>query len=398
MDNTLNQSPKPCDELLLSAYLDGEVTPDERAAAESHLESCAPCRSFIDTVRRAEDELRRCVVPAIPRARVLDQTRNLDSTGNQRRRFAWRIAWAAAAFVCVMTGLALGLDLRTSSVQRIARTEPHGTGAIQEPSARPPVATVPRFETQPVIVPRRDMPPAAGDPAQGVTALPPKLPDHAAPTTSPQTPDKPAMAALNIELPAPYFGGTPLSYFSDNLEEPNYKPRPPFLAPIGARLLSKGRPVTSSESSPRFGRFNMLTDGAKGYEQAHLIELAAGTQYVQVDLGGPCTLYAIVVWHFFAADRVYFDVIVRAAADETFTKNLVELYNNDIDDSSGLGIGRDKEYIESNEGRLIDCHGKVGRYVRCYSNGNTTDEMNHYVEVEVWGIPVDSTAAGATSP
>ena len=29
-----------------------------------------------------------------------------------------------------------------------------------------------------------------------------------------------------------------------------------------------------------------------------------------------------------------------------------------------------------------------GRYIRLYSNGNTSDNANHYVEVEVWGNPV----------
>jgi hypothetical protein len=29
-----------------------------------------------------------------------------------------------------------------------------------------------------------------------------------------------------------------------------------------------------------------------------------------------------------------------------------------------------------------------GRYVRLYSNGNTSNDLNHYVEVEVYGTPV----------
>ncbi|NUM52793.1 MAG: hypothetical protein HUU46_04035 [Candidatus Hydrogenedentes bacterium] len=85
-------------------------------------------------------------------------------------------------------------------------------------------------------------------------------------------------------------------------------------------------------------------------------------------------------------ERVYFDVVVRTADDADFTANVHTAYNNDYDNSSGLGIGKDKEYIEGYEGRLIDCGGTVGRYVRCYSKGNTTDELNHYVEVEVWGF------------
>ena len=34
---------------------------------------------------------------------------------------------------------------------------------------------------------------------------------------------------------------------------------------------------------------------------------------------------------------------------------------------------------------VLDAKGKKGRYVRLYSNGNTSDELNHYCEVEVFG-------------
>ena len=44
-------------------------------------------------------------------------------------------------------------------------------------------------------------------------------------------------------------------------------------------------------------------------------------------------------------------------------------------------------YIETYQGKLIDAKGVKGRYVRLYSNGNTTNKMNHYIEVEVWGKP-----------
>ena len=45
------------------------------------------------------------------------------------------------------------------------------------------------------------------------------------------------------------------------------------------------------------------------------------------------------------------------------------------------------EWIETNEGRLIDAKGVKGRYVRLYSNGNTSNDMNHYIEIEVYGRP-----------
>jgi len=74
--------------------------------------------------------------------------------------------------------------------------------------------------------------------------------------------------------------------------------------------------------------------------------------------------------------------------DPDFVSGVTTVFNNDHDNSAGLGIGRDKEYIEVNEGRLIDSKGVAARYVRVYSQGNTSNDMNHYVEVEVHGTPV----------
>ena len=42
--------------------------------------------------------------------------------------------------------------------------------------------------------------------------------------------------------------------------------------------------------------------------------------------------------------------------------------------------------IIRSEGKLFDPKGAKGRYVRLYSNGNTTNDLNHYVEVEVYGL------------
>ena len=63
------------------------------------------------------------------------------------------------------------------------------------------------------------------------------------------------------------------------------------------------------------------------------------------------------------------------------------LFNNDHDNTSGLGAGQDMNYIETSEGRLVDAKGAIARYVRLYSNGNNANNLNHYVEVEVWGRP-----------
>jgi hypothetical protein len=51
-----------------------------------------------------------------------------------------------------------------------------------------------------------------------------------------------------------------------------------------------------------------------------------------------------------------------------------------------MGRGEDNPYVESRYGLLVDAKGTPGRYVRLYSNGNTANDMNHYIEVEVFGV------------
>ena len=85
-------------------------------------------------------------------------------------------------------------------------------------------------------------------------------------------------------------------------------------------------------------------------------------------------------------ERVYKDVIVQISNDEKCLKDVTTIFNNDHDDSAKLGVkGTDKEYRERNEGRPIDAKLAKGRYVRCYSNGSTSEPVNNYIEIEVFG-------------
>ena len=192
---------------------------------------------------------------------------------------------------------------------------------------------------------------------------------------------------LKIELPEPYFGGTPLDYFGSNLEEPNYKPRPPFFVPRGVVNVAEGKPVTSSVTGPEFGELGFLVDGDKSYKDESLLALDRGLQWIQIDFGTPCDLHALTLWHFHQGDRVYFDVMVQVADDSEFTTNVRTVFNNDHDNTSGLGIGTDKEYIESYKSKFVDLKGIRATSIRFYSKGNTTDDFNHYVEAEVFGKP-----------
>ncbi|MBP1598589.1 MAG: hypothetical protein H6Q05_3966 [Acidobacteria bacterium] len=193
------------------------------------------------------------------------------------------------------------------------------------------------------------------------------------------------LVPLPVVLPQPMFEGTPQNLRVPNLEKPRYKAREPFLAPAGVVNVARRKKVTSSNTEPIFGDLSMLTDGDRSGEEGSEIELAQGKQHVTVDLGAAHEIYAVLFWHFHNTPRVYFDVIVQIADDPQFTNNVRTLFNNDHDNSSGMGAGKEMNYVETSEGRLVDAKGSLARYVRLYSNGNNANEMNHYVEIEVFG-------------
>lgn len=194
------------------------------------------------------------------------------------------------------------------------------------------------------------------------------------------------LVPIDLELPAPAFKGTPVPQKEPNVEKPAGKPRPPFLAPEGTVNLALGRRVTASDPVPISGELDLVTDGDKEASDFGYLATRAGSEWVQVDLGQKATIYAVVVWHNHADARVYRDVIVQVSDDPDFL-DAHTAFNNDYDNTSGMGIGTDMGYVETSEGKLIDCKGLEGRFVRFYSKGSTVDNKNHYTEVSVYGKP-----------
>jgi len=196
------------------------------------------------------------------------------------------------------------------------------------------------------------------------------------------------MVPLKIELPRPLFVGTPVPLNVPNVEPPRKGKRPDFMAPQGTVNLGRNQKVTSSDSEPVMGTLDLITDGDKEGSEGSWVELGPGKQWVQIDLGKEANIYAVLVWHYHSQARVYHDVVVQVSDDPKFEKDVTTIFNNDSANELGLGAGKDRPYVETFEGKLIDAGGVKGRYVRLYSQGNTTNKMNHYVEVEVYGRPV----------
>jgi hypothetical protein len=158
------------------------------------------------------------------------------------------------------------------------------------------------------------------------------------------------------------------------------------MVPAGTVLLSKGRKVTGSDDNPIIGTLDLITDGDKDAGEGYFVELLDGLQWVQIDLEKSAAIHAIWLWHFHSQKRAYHDVIVRISDDPEFKTGVTTVFNNDYDNSAQLGKATDNPYVETRFGLIVDGKGTKGRYVRLYSNGNTSNEMNHYIEVEVFGI------------
>lgn len=192
-------------------------------------------------------------------------------------------------------------------------------------------------------------------------------------------------APLKLAVPAAQLTGTPVPIKIENLD-PYKGPAKEIDVPDGVSNVAKGKKVTSSDDFPLIGELELATDGDKEAAEGCYVEIAGGVQWIQIDLEKPVDIYAVAVWHYHSQERAYKDVVVQVSDDPEFKSGVKTIYNNDHDNSSRLGKGSEKAYIETNFGKLIAANPAVkGRYVRLYSNGSTTNDMNHYIEVEVFG-------------
>jgi len=199
--------------------------------------------------------------------------------------------------------------------------------------------------------------------------------------------DEPDRQPLVLQLPGPTMKGTPEDLpKGPNIEPISDKPPPPFMVPKGVQNVALGKPVTSSVA-PFTGELSQITDGKKEPTDDDAVEMKKGTQFVQVDLGAPYSIYAIALWHDHRYTQVMHDVIVQVSNDPQFKTNVQTLFNHDTDNSSGQGAGTDREYFETNFGKTIDGKGVKARYVRGYTKGSTSSAFNCWEEIEVYALP-----------
>jgi len=193
--------------------------------------------------------------------------------------------------------------------------------------------------------------------------------------------------ALKLELPAPTLKGTPEQLpTGPNIEANSDKPAPDLMIAPGAKNVALGKTVTSSVK-PFTGELSQIADGKKEAFDYDTVEMKKGAQWVQVDLGEPYSIQAVALWHDHRYIQVMHDVIVQVSDDPEFKTGVTTLFNNDTDNSSGLGVGTDREYFERHFGRVIDGKGVKARYVRGYTKGSHLSALNCWQEIEVYALP-----------
>jgi hypothetical protein len=162
--------------------------------------------------------------------------------------------------------------------------------------------------------------------------------------------------------------------------------RKPFMVIEGLENLAMFKPVTVS-NAPGIGEIEQINDGIMSSDEFDFVE---GPGWVQVDLEESASIHAIVLWHYHASVVIFNDVIVQISDNADFTQNVRTLFNNDHDNSAGMGKGSDTAYISSGWGEIVDARDEnlqpaTARYIRLYTNKSTDGLSPRYVELAVYG-------------
>lgn len=158
----------------LSAYLDRELPPDERAAVEAHLSACPECAAFLAELAVVDEAA--ASLPAEPPegyfesfpARVRSRLEPPQAASPGRRVPAWTWAAAAALLLAVVTPLTLR-QLRPAPAEA-----PSAPAALQPPGSAPEPkrAEEARRPEPPSTLPFRPVPRGKGGPVPAAAPAP----------------------------------------------------------------------------------------------------------------------------------------------------------------------------------------------------------------------------------
>lgn len=107
---------------LMSAYLDGELSDEERARAETHLRACQACRLDMESLRYAKRLLSGAPRRAMPPELIADIADRLGTAGPPPRPKVWGLsprAWfPAGAFAAAALSAMIWIGLKPGAAER----------------------------------------------------------------------------------------------------------------------------------------------------------------------------------------------------------------------------------------------------------------------------------------
>src|SRR5690349_10992429 len=128
------------DEGQLHAYLDGELTPVERARVDEHLAGCAACRTRLDEERELVERASKLLGFALPGDRPAPP---LSALARPRPRRFWHVrmplAWAATVILAI--GLGWRLSEQLGQAERKTMEGPIAVRQTQQPLTQPAAPT-----------------------------------------------------------------------------------------------------------------------------------------------------------------------------------------------------------------------------------------------------------------
>ncbi|WP_420871967.1 discoidin domain-containing protein [Cohnella rhizosphaerae] len=153
--------------------------------------------------------------------------------------------------------------------------------------------------------------------------------------------------------------------------------------------VALGKTVSTNGAVSGGGSVSVVTDGARGSSGYALISVADGPKWVQADLGQTYAISRINVLNDWGGTsgvaRTGRDHVVQLSNDPTFATGVTTVFNNDTDNSAGLGAGSDAAYQEPTDGtgkNIVLTTPVNARYVRSWANGHVRvtggDESGQY--------------------
>ena len=162
------------DDELLSAFVDDQLTPDEKALVQQHLASCSACQARLEELRSVIALIRELPELELPRDFALGPRLLVDPPNVIRLRRVYSVARTAAAslaavFVLLSVG-ALYVDTRPGSATVTELAQPKAASA---PAAADSQAATPAVRSAAPAAANQSAPAPASQPA-------PTDPDHRA--------------------------------------------------------------------------------------------------------------------------------------------------------------------------------------------------------------------------